>query len=193
MTGLTRKQAAALVGVHEQTIVGWQTSGHLRRPFTVEAVLAAQHVVHLGDVIPRWRADRVRAGQRLRALREAAGLTQLHLSTRVGITHEALSNLERGKLAASAPTVRQLSQALGVAPVQFVDDTPIGLTLLSTVEAGQRLDVPPARVRFWMRNGVLPGVKVSGQWRVPAIAVAELARSGRLRGASRRLDPRFRG
>ncbi len=193
MTGLTRKQAAALVGVHEQTIEGWQKGGHLRRPFTVEAVLAAQHVVHLGDVIPRWRADRVRAGQRLRALREAAGLTQLHLSSRVGITHEALSNLERGKLAASAPTVRQLSQALGVAPVQFVDDTPIGLTLLSMVEAGQRLDVPPARVRFWMRNGVLPGVKVSGQWRVPAIAVAELERSGRLRGASRRLDPRFRG
>ena len=193
MTGLTRKQAAALVGVHEQTIVGWQTSGHLRRPFTVDRVLAAQQVAHVGEVVPRWRADRVRAGRRLRMLREAAGLNQQQLAHLAGITHEALSNLERGKLAASAPTVRQLSQALGVAPVQFVDDTPIGLTLLSTVEAGQRLDVPPARVRFWMRNGVLPGVKVSGQWRVPAIAVAELERSGRLRGASRRLDPRFRG
>ena len=193
MTGLTRKQAAALVGVHEQTIVGWQTSGHLRRPFTVDRVLAAQQVAHVGEVVPRWRADRVRAGRRLRMLREAAGLNQQQLAHLAGITHEALSNLELGKLAASAPTVRQLSQALGVAPVQFVDDTPIGLTLLSTVEAGQRLDVPPARVRFWMRNGVLPGVKVSGQWRVPAIAVAELERSGRLRGASRRLDPRFRG
>ena len=174
MTGLTRKQAAALVGVHEQTIEGWQKSGHLRRPFTLEAVLAAQHVVHLGDVIPRWRADRVRAGQRLRMVREAAGLTQLELSARAGITHEALSNLELGKRAALAPTVHQLSQALRVAPDHFVDDTPVGLTLLSTEEVGRRLDVPTARVRFWMKHGVLPGVKVSGQWRVPAIAVAEL-------------------
>ena len=193
MTGLTRKQAAALVGVHEQTIEGWQKSGHLRRPFTVEAVLAAQHVVHLGDVIPRWRADPTHAGQRLRMVREAAGLTQLELSAQAGITHEAISALEHGKRAALAPTVQQLSQALGVAPTHFVDDTPLGLTLLSTEEVGRRLDVPTARVRFWMKHGVLPGVKVSGQWRVPAIAVAELERSGRLRGKSRRLDPRYRG
>ena len=89
--------------------------------------------------------------------------------------------------------MQQLSQALGGAPERFVDDTPLGRTLLSTEEVGRRLDVPTARVRFWMKHGVLPGVKVSGQWRVPAIAVAELERSGRLRGASRRLDPRFRG
>jgi transcriptional regulator with XRE-family HTH domain len=126
-------------------------------------------------------------------LRERAGLTQQELSARAGITHEAISALELGTRAASAPTVHKFSQVLGVAPAQFVDDTPVGLTLLSTREAGQRLDVPTARVRFWMKQGVLPGIKVSGQWRVPAIAVAELERSERLRGASRRLDPRFRG
>jgi len=193
MTGLTRKQAAALVGVHEQTIVGWQTSGHLRRPFTVDRVLAAQQVAHVGEVVPRWRADRVRAGRRLRMLREAAGLNQQQLAHLAGITHEALSNLELGKLAASAPTVRQLSQALGVAPERFVDDTPIGVELLSTEEAGRRLEVPAGRVQEWLKQGVLPATKVSGRWRVPAIAIAELERSGRLRGRSRRLDPRYRG
>lgn len=193
MTGLTRKQAAALAGVNEQTIAGWQSSGHLQRPYTVASVLAAQQLSHLGDVVPRWRANRVRAGQRLRALREGAGLTQLQLSAQAGITHEALSNLELGKLAASAPTVRQLSQALGVAPERFVDDSSLGLDLLTTEEAGRRLDVPEKRVQRWMRLGVLPGVKVGGRWRVPAIAVAELERSGRLRGRSRRLDPRSRG
>ena len=199
MSGLTRKQAAQLVGVSEATIRGWQRKGSLPSlpghppRFTAADVRDAQAVAHAGDVVPRWRAEPVHAGQRLRMLRERAGLTQQELSARAGITHEAISALEHGMRAALAPTVHKLSQALGVAPVQFVDDSPIGLTLLSTVEAGQRLDVPPARVRFWMRNGVLPGVKVSGQWRVPAIAVAELERSGRLRGASRRLDPRFRG
>jgi hypothetical protein len=44
-----------------------------------------------------------------------------------------------------------------------------------------------------VKQGLLEGRKVSGQWRVPAIAVMELARSGRLRGRSRRLDPRYRG
>ena len=71
--------------------------------------------------------------------------------------------------------------------------TRVGLELLTKQEAGQRLDVPTARVRAWMKQGVLPGVKVGGEWRVPAIAVTELERSGRLRGVSRRLDPRYRG
>lgn len=199
MTGLTRKQAAELVGVSEATIRGWERNGTLpslpgRPPrFTAADVRDAQAVAHAGDVVPRWRADPVRAGQRLRTLRELAGLTQQELSARAGITHEAISALEHGTRAAVAPTVHKLSQALGVAPERFVDDSSLGLTLLSTEEVGQRLDVPAGRVRKWMKHGVLPGVKVSGQWRVPAIAVAELERSDRLRGASRRLDPRYRG
>lgn len=193
MSGLTRKQAAVLAGVSTPTIVSWQKSGHLHQPFTTEAVLAAQQTVHVGDVVPRWRADQVRAGQRLRALREQAGFNQQQLGTRVGITHEALSNLELGKLAASGSTVRQLSQALGVAPERFVDDTPIGLEMLTTKQVAQRLDVTEWRIRYWLKQGVLPATKAGGQWRVPAIAVAELDRSGRLRGRSRRLDPRYRG
>ena len=43
------------------------------------------------------------------------------------------------------------------------------------------------------REGELPGRKVSGQWRIQAVAVRELGRSGRLRGHSRRLDPRYHG
>jgi hypothetical protein len=53
--------------------------------------------------------------------------------------------------------------------------------------------VPAERVQIWLREGQLAGTKVSGQWRVPAVVVAELDRSGRLRGRSRRLDPRYRG
>ena len=199
MSGLTRKQAAELVGVSEDTIRGWVANGHLvplpgRPPrYTAADVQAAQVVAHAGDVLPRWRANPAYAGQRLRRLREAAGLNQQQFARQAELSHEHLSRLERGTYAASAPTVHQLSQALGVAPTRFVDDTPIGLEMLSVEETGHRLDVPMGRVRKWMRQGVLPGVKVGGDWRIPAIAVAELERSGRLRGASRRLDPRYRG
>jgi excisionase family DNA binding protein len=65
--------------------------------------------------------------------------------------------------------------------------------MLTTAEAASRLDVPAGRVQSWLKQGELSGVKASGQWRVPAVVVAELARSGRLRGRSRRLDPRYRG
>ena len=64
---------------------------------------------------------------------------------------------------------------------------------MTVAEAASRLDVPSSRVRTWLHQGELPGVKVSGQWRVPAIAVMELERSDRLRGRSRRLDPRYHG
>ena len=64
--------------------------------------------------------------------------------------------------------------------------------MLTVAEAASRLDVPVRRVQTWLREGVLPGVKISGQWRVPMVVV-ELIRSERLRGRSRRLDPRFRG
>jgi hypothetical protein len=80
-----------------------------------------------------------------------------------------------------------------VAPEEFVRREPAGLTLLMVAEAAHRLDVPARRVQTWLRQGLLTGSKVSGQWRIPAVVVAELARSDRLRGRSRRLDPRHRG
>ena len=100
--------------------------------------------------------------------------------------------IETGKRAPHAATVSRLAHALHVDPTQFVSQEPLGLTLLTAAEAAFRLDVPPGRVQIWVKQGELAGVKVSGQWRVPAVAVAELGRSGRLRGSSRRLDPRYR-
>jgi excisionase family DNA binding protein len=191
---------AQLAGVTPPTLHGWIQAGKLPsirnnrrrylRPADVAVVQAREHV---DGVVPAWRADPRRAGQRVRALREAAGLSQQALAAASGVTHEAISRLETGRGTPYAETVRQLARALNVAPVRFVDEEPVGLTMLSIAEAAVRLDVPTDRVRDWVRHGHLPGTKVSGRWRVPAIAVAELERSGRLRGRSRRLDPRYRG
>lgn len=96
----------------------------------------AQALAPLGDVVPRWRANPSHASQRLRLLREAAGLSQMELSARVGITHEQLSKIEDGRWSPLAPTVRKLSQALGVSPKRFVDDSPIRLETLSLPDVG---------------------------------------------------------
>jgi transcriptional regulator with XRE-family HTH domain len=144
-------------------------------------------------VVLRWRQDRRGCGQRLRLLREAAGLSQLDLAGVSGLTHEAISRWETGHKAPNAATVRTLAHALHVDPGAFVGDEPIGLTELSVRGVAQHLGIPPQRAERWIRHGVLPGRKVSGQWRVPAVAVRELGGSGRLRGQSLRLDPRYRG
>jgi excisionase family DNA binding protein len=197
---LTVREAAHWAGVTRHTINGWITKGWLpavlidhRRRIQPADLAVAQTTVHVGVVVPMWQADRQRAGQRLRALREAAGRSQQHLAASSGLTHEEVSRLETGQRAPYPKTVRALAQALGVAPERFVGTDPLGLTMLMVAEAAFRLDVPVDRVRKWLRQGELAGMKVSGQWRVPAVVVAELGRSGRLRGHSRRLDPRYRG
>jgi excisionase family DNA binding protein len=193
--------AARLAGVSYPTLTGWTRSGYLpavrigNQRYVRRGDLArAQQAAHLIAVIPAWRADPRHAGQRLRSLREAAGLRQLDLSAASGVPHETISRLERGTRLPQADTVSKLARALDVAPQQVVSDAPTGrLTLLPAHEAARQLGVPRDRLHRWLREGVLPGTKVSGEWRIPAIAVTELDRSDRLRGQSRRLDPRYRG
>jgi excisionase family DNA binding protein len=196
---LTVTEAADRLGLSRWAIGNWVTRGLLpatliagRRHLRLADLDAAQALLHAGDVVPAWRREPKRAGWRLRRFREAAELTQVELAARSGLTHEAISNLERGRRAPLASTVRRLAQALAVEPAAFVTGTATerGLT---TEEAAARLGVPVSRVQTWLLTGRLTGWKVSGQWRVVADSVAALQASGRLRGRSRRLDPRFRG
>lgn len=195
MTGLTIKEAAQLAGVSEATVKGWVRTGLLRqslsghrRRFTAEDLRNAQHLAHAGNVLPRWRGDPGYAGQRLRTAREQAGLTQLQLAVRIDLTNEEISRLEHGMLAPQILTLIKISQALEIDPERLVSVDALGLETLSSAEAATRLGVPPVRLERWMKHGVLPGTKLGGRWRIPAIAVRELAESGRLRGESRRLD-----
>ena len=197
---LTPAQAAQAIGVSLWTIRDWLRRGELpaghrgHRRLIAPADLAAVHTrLYLDGVVPAWRRERKRCGQRLLALREARGLSQLDLAAVSGLTHEAISRWELGHKAPNADTLRALAQALHVEPEQFVGDAPIGLSELSVREAARQLGIPRKRACRWVREGVLPGRKVSGQWRIPAVAVRALGGSGRLRGQSLRLDPRYRG
>lgn len=194
------REVARTAGVSHDAARGWVAAGLLpaervggRLMVRAADLATARDEAHAGGTIPAWRADPDRAGARLRTLREAAGLSQVRLAAASGVTSELVSRLERGRGSPRAETVRALAAALGVEPRWFVATDPIGRRLLSAAEAAAALEIPAARAQKWLRRGELPGTKVSGQWRTPAVAVSELARSGRLRGRSRRLDPRFRG
>jgi excisionase family DNA binding protein len=197
---LTVTDAARQLGVSRATVKGWITHGHLpavrindRSHIHPNDLATAHTLAHLTEVLAAWRRNRRRAGTRLRALREAARRSQLELAAASGISHEGISLLEHGRRTPLPQTVRVLAAALGIDPALFVSREQIGLRMLTTAEAAARLEVPVGRVQMWLKQGELAGEKVSGQWRVPAVAVAELERSERLRGRSRRLDPRYRG
>ena len=69
-------------------------------------------------------------GNRLRAARQKAGLTQSEVAARLGVTYQAVSNYERGKCRVESGILRQLCILYHVSPV----------TLLETAEwdEGQR-------------------------------------------------------
>jgi excisionase family DNA binding protein len=197
---LSLTQAAQHVGVSKATIRRWITLGHLlmvrvgRRHYVRQDDLATAQASGQGRLEDhRWRRNPQRAGLRLRLLREQAGFHQQERAAASGLTHEEISWLEHGQRTPLRGTVRALAEALGVVPEVFVARTKLDPVGLSTDEVAARLEVLRGRVQKWLHAGKLPGVKVSGQWRVPMEAVLELERRERLRGRSRRLDPRYRG
>ena len=134
VTGLlTVTQAAQQAGVSRHTISSWITHGRLpavrcdgRRYVRPADLAATQALAHLGDVVPTWRQDRQRVGQRLRQLREAAGWSQLQLAAASGLTHEAISRLEAGRNAPQGESVRRLADALGSRRCGSSSESPSG-------------------------------------------------------------------
>lgn len=60
-------------------------------------------------------------GRRLKAIREAAGLTQTQLGERVGMFGSVIARLELGQREPGWQTVLRLGEALGVGPEAFVE------------------------------------------------------------------------
>src|SRR5918999_3121505 len=166
---LTVSAAAQHTGLPRTIISSWITTGQLpavringRRHVRAEDLAATQARAHEGEVVPVWRQNRKRAGKRLRAIREAAGLNQIQLAAISGLTHEAISRIETGRCWPFAETVRKLAGALGVEPERFVARDKTGLSLLTVAEAASRLGVPAGRVQTWLRKGQGAGTKGSG-------------------------------
>jgi transcriptional regulator with XRE-family HTH domain len=64
--------------------------------------------------------------ERLKQLREAAGLSQYALAQKAKISKQAINQLEKGVSEPGWETVRKLARALGVSVAEFdVEDQPI--------------------------------------------------------------------
>jgi|AGTN01.3.fsa_nt_gi Predicted transcriptional regulators len=63
-------------------------------------------------------------GKKLKALREARGLTQTQLAGVLGKSIETISNFERGKVVTSLLTLDKLARYFGVAVKDFFSDVP---------------------------------------------------------------------
>ena len=63
-------------------------------------------------------------GQRIRHVRQAAGLTLEELSARVGVTPSQLSLVETGKREAKIGLLSQLARAFDVEVAELLDESP---------------------------------------------------------------------
>jgi transcriptional regulator with XRE-family HTH domain len=60
---------------------------------------------------------------RIRHLRRAAGLNQVELAERVGLSQGQISNIENGDRNLSLEWMRRIARALNVSPADLLDDT----------------------------------------------------------------------
>ena len=61
-------------------------------------------------------------GNRIRELRKRAGLTQIELAERIGLSQGQLSNLENGDRSLSLEWLRRIARALNCAVADLLDD-----------------------------------------------------------------------
>ncbi len=95
-----------------------------RLQITGSAVAAARaatrHVPH--DGVNGVEVDGVRLGQRLKALRLAAGLTQAELARRTGIHRPNIARVEAGRHTPSLETIARLASAIGVSTTRVLSE-----------------------------------------------------------------------
>ncbi|MEA3036827.1 MAG: hypothetical protein QOH04_2604 [Sphingomonadales bacterium] len=68
----------------------------------------------------------MRPGNRLRELRKKAGLTQIELAERTGVSQSAISQIENGETPLNVPWMRTFARVLDCAPADLLveDDNP---------------------------------------------------------------------
>lgn len=67
------------------------------------------------------RAMSVEIGQRLRGVRNAAGMSQSELGEQIGVTFQQVQKYEKGTNRVSVPKLIQICKVLGCAPAVFIE------------------------------------------------------------------------
>jgi transcriptional regulator with XRE-family HTH domain len=72
--------------------------------------------------------------KRLRELRRAAGLTQIQLAEKAGLTQPFISRLERGETGVSVSNMVAMAIAMGVRPSDLLDQSSAQSRLLAAID-----------------------------------------------------------
>ena len=75
---------------------------------------------------------RQRIGQRVKALRQAAGLSQQELADRAGLNRTHIGRIEDGAFGSQVETIQQIAEALGMT-VDIIDPKLADLAPLKTL------------------------------------------------------------
>ena len=108
------------IGDHPETLELLDVRG---RPFQIDsaAIRALLDTKFAKNVYAASEAATATLGDRLRARREAAGLTQTQIAARSGLTQEMISNLERGKHQPRFETLERYAKGLGLSVAALLD------------------------------------------------------------------------
>ena len=75
---------------------------------------------------------RQRIGQRVKALRVAAGLSQQELADRAGLGRSHIGRIEDGAFGSQVETIQQVAEVFGMS-IDIVDDRLVGLDKLEVL------------------------------------------------------------
>ncbi len=125
--GLTQRDLAIAVGVTGSMVLRWERRGVIpsaaRLPQLAAALGAPSDALFeqaAPDVGGQPTASGVPAPASLRALREAAGLSQWQLAVRLGVTEGAVSRWEAGDRQPNARYLADLARLIGAGSVDTV-------------------------------------------------------------------------
>jgi len=175
----TVSEVAEAVGVSAQTVRVWERLGkvHARRSrgghrlFDESSLQAARQnaaqrqpkpqPTGTADPLAEW--ELTATGARLRALREAAGLTQKQLSEKINVSRSLLSAVERGETGVSMTVFSKIADALDLPMSELAPPTLVSQVVVTSDQ----------RPRTALGNGVVwEELASAGHTMAPAIMYA---------------------
>lgn len=119
--GLTRKALAASLGVAYRTVYGWETED--RAPERATQRKLREVLRGSPPIMEAKEEDSVTTGERIRAERQAAGMTQKALGEACEIAEPTIRRYEAGKLNPKIETLEKIAGALNVKAEALRGDT----------------------------------------------------------------------
>lgn len=90
-------------------------------------------------------------GKLIREMRKAAGMSQMRLADKIGVSYQQVQKYEKGASKLSVPRLMQIAEVFGVPVVAFLEDSTIG-KVAETQAAFSNLSEDEAKVLMLYRR-----------------------------------------